>query len=166
MRFINFLALLSVFLALPLAMTGCGYTKEVREHSAIVIPMATNQLTHSSVAINMLKDNLVAFKEVRIKEYIERNPGADPAEVEVWVIVEDGAGGEELVLVDDIIKNLDKMVEDNKEVARLLDLLNESIQANQGLSPIAGEIRNLAKDPEFQALVKAYIDMKNKKTEE
>jgi hypothetical protein len=145
------------------SMAGCGFTGEVRDEAATIIPMANAQLTSSSIVINTYKSLLEAYKKVAIAEALKKDPNLDPEKIVVVIEVEDGKGGIDEIPVDDIIANLTKMVDDNMQVAEALDLLNESIQANQGLNPLVGEIKNLAKDPEFQKLVKAYWDMLRKK---
>jgi hypothetical protein len=150
---------LLIVLMLSFALVGCGYTKETRRAAAVVTPAATTQLLTSSIAINWLVDILEARKQMTIDMYIDEHPDGDPSDIVVMIEMETADGNVELVDIDDVIDSLKGMSKDNLEVAVLLDLLNESIQANQGWNPIAGELELLARDPEFQAMVQAYLEM-------
>lgn len=148
-----------------LVTTGCGFTKEVRQASATVVPVATYQLAVSNTSISWLVDILKVYKQTRIDDAVAADPTIDPATYMVEIEVQNPDGTLEMVNVDEIIENLEKIVRMNLEAAHLLDTLNESVQANQGWNPIAGELENLARDPEFQALVKAYAELLRKKKE-
>ena len=149
-----------------LVTTGCGFTKEVRQASATVVPVATYQLAVSNTSISWLIDILKVYKQNKIDEAVAADPNVDPSTVVVMIEAQTPNGTTENVNVDEILENLNKIIAMNLESAHLLDTLNESVQANQGWNPIAGEIENLARDPEFQALVKSYAELLHKKSGE
>lgn len=163
MKAVKALVATAVLSTALLLSTGCGFTQEVREASATVIPVATYQLASSSVSILWLQEILEAFKESKIDEAVAADPTLNRADAVVEIEVENSDGVKEMVDIDEIIDNLKEMIRMNLETAHLLDTLNEAVQANQGWNPIVGEIRNLAQDPEFQALVKAYAELLRKK---
>ena len=149
-----------------LVTTGCGFTKEVRQASATVVPVATYQLAVSNTSISWLIDILKVYKQNKIDEAVAADPNVDPSTVVVMIEAQTPNGTTENVNVDEILENLNKIIAMNLESAHLLDTLNESVQANQGWNPIAGEIENLARDPEFQALVKSYAELLRRKSGE
>jgi hypothetical protein len=163
MKSIKFLVMAAL---IAFSVSACGFTSEVRKASAIVVPAATEQLTASTIVVNWMIDLLKARKQQAIDAYMEGNPEGDPSDIEVMIEMEGFGEESEMVPIHDIIDNLEQMSVNNMQIAVLLDTLNESVQANQGWNPIAGELETLAKDPEFQAMVRAYLDILRNKKEE
>jgi len=153
-------------------MAGCvSFSADTKEFAAVLAGMTSQQTVMNNVVLNWHKQILEKYQEDEraraVQEYEQEfgevmspedfdvflymtNPAYDPDDIESEPLIP--------VNVQKLIDDIENLMKLNLEMAKSMDTLNESIQADQGIDPLFREVKAILENEEILALVRLYSE--------
>lgn len=147
-------------IAMTMAMfmgSACTFNQEVKDYSAAYTPIHSAVLLSSTIQLKHLKSVVERYVERAkeevgdpdVKVYLEmENPAYDPTDPESEPII--------YILADDYINEIQATIDGLMELMEGQELLNESLQADEGLKPLINGVKELLSDEELIELIRKY----------
>lgn len=149
---------LAVIMAITLlASSACTFHQDVKDYSAAYTPIHSAVLFSAAVQLKHLKQVVERYVErtkaelddPNVEIYLEmENPAYDPTDIDSEPYI--------YVSADDYINEIQSTIDGIMELMDGQELLNESLQADEGIKPLVNGVKELLSDEELIELIRKY----------